>query len=470
MRALRERYLAASSSRAEQVVDVVRGREAVRQRFNQLQRGARREVLEFVKGDVVAVSVDENVEEEQAISRGVVYRFLLERQTLERPGLMAALSETIQAGVELRVTRELPIRLIVVDREIAMIPLAGATDDQSGGALLLRAGGLLDLAVSLFEVKWRDATRLDAVVDGAVEGSELSARERQILLMLNAGLTDRTVATRLGLSARTVQRYVADMMEVKYGIPWIKVNFIGAESTAKSLRKIAKYFGDPELTERVEAVIAEEMPEVEKHRAEARSRCEGKTVMLFVGGSRAHHYQDLFSELGMKTVAAGYEFAHRDDYEGRRVLPKIKIDADSRNIEELTVEPDPERYRFRKTEAEVAELKAQGFEFSDYEGMMAQMAKGTLVIDDISHYEMEKLIAYHKPDIFCAGIKEKYVIQKMGVPCKQLHSYDYSGPYAGFRGAVNFYHDIDRLVNSKIWNYIQAPWQKSPELIATYVK
>jgi DNA-binding NarL/FixJ family response regulator len=31
--------------------------------------------------------------------------------------------------------------------------------------------------------------------------------------MLNAGLTDRTVATRLGLSARTVQRYVADMME-----------------------------------------------------------------------------------------------------------------------------------------------------------------------------------------------------------------------------------------------------------------
>jgi DNA-binding CsgD family transcriptional regulator len=213
MRALRERYLAASSSRAEQVVDVVRGREAVRQRFNQLQRGARREVLEFVKGDVVAVSVEENVEEEAAISRGVTYRFLLERQTLERPGLMAAVSESIRDGVELRVTRELPIRLIVVDREIAMIPLAGATDDQSGGALLLRAGGLLDLAVSLFEVKWRDATRLDAVVDGAVEGSELSARERQILLMLNAGLTDRTVATRLGLSARTVQRYVADMME-----------------------------------------------------------------------------------------------------------------------------------------------------------------------------------------------------------------------------------------------------------------
>jgi nitrogenase molybdenum-iron protein alpha chain len=36
--------------------------------------------------------------------------------------------------------------------------------------------------------------------------------------------------------------YVAEMMEKKFGVPWIKVNFIGAEATAKSLRKIAEYF------------------------------------------------------------------------------------------------------------------------------------------------------------------------------------------------------------------------------------
>ena len=31
--------------------------------------------------------------------------------------------------------------------------------------------------------------------------------------------------------------YMAEMMEKKWGIPWFKVNFIGAESTAKSLKK-----------------------------------------------------------------------------------------------------------------------------------------------------------------------------------------------------------------------------------------
>ena len=66
--------------------------------------------------------------------------------------------------------------------------------------------------------------------------------------------------------------------------------------------------------------------------------------MLFVGGSRAHHYQELFTEMGMETLSAGYEFGHRDDYEGRRAPPDIKVDADSRNIEELDVAADPDRF------------------------------------------------------------------------------------------------------------------------------
>ena len=145
------------------------------------------------------------------------------------------------------------------------------------------------------------------------------------------------------------------------------------------------------------------------------------------------------------------------------MLPAIKVDADSRNIEELHVEPDPERYRPRMSEAGSNGLPEEpASASSDYEGMMAEMENGTLVIDDISHYETERLIELYKPDIFCAGIKEKYVIQKMGVPCKQLHSYDYGGPYAGFRGAINFYREIDRMVNSKVWSYHQGALAEEP--------
>jgi nitrogenase molybdenum-iron protein alpha chain len=222
--------------------------------------------------------------------------------------------------------------------------------------------------------------------------------------------------------------------------------------------------------DRVEAVIAEEMAKIAPIRDQIKARSEGKTAMMFVGGSRAHHYQNLFKEIGMKILAAGYEFAHRDDYEGRDVLPTIKVDADSRNIEELVVKPDPAEYRPRKSAEELARLAASGFTFKDYEGMMPEMDKGSLVIDDINHYETEQLLEKYKPDIFCAGVKEKYVIQKMGIPLKQLHSYDSGGPYAGFAGAANFWKDIDRMLNSKAWKLIDAPWENNEPLSALFVK
>lgn len=253
--------------------------------------------------------------------------------------------------------------------------------------------------------------------------------------------------------------YMAEMMEEKFGIPWFKVNFIGLEGTKKSLRKIAQYFGDKALIDRVEEVIAAEMVDVRPVVEDVKTRTTGKTAALFVGGSRAHHYQDLFSDMGMKTIAAGYEFAHRDDYEGRDVLPHIKVDADSRNIEELNISADETRFDESKV-VKKKSLEDGGFSFSDYEGMMRQMAKDTLVIDDISHYELEKLIELYKPDVIGSGVKDKYVIEKMGVPCKQLHSYDYGGPYAGFKGAINFFKEIDRMTSSRIWQLQRAPWHQ----------
>ncbi|NJO69366.1 MAG: nitrogenase molybdenum-iron protein alpha chain, partial [Bacteroidetes bacterium] len=214
--------------------------------------------------------------------------------------------------------------------------------------------------------------------------------------------TAHTADLNLVMCHRSIN-YMAEMMETKYGVPWFKVNFIGVDATAKSLRKMGQYFGDQELIEKIEMVLSEEMPAVLKYQAEVRSRCEGKTAMLFVGGSRAHHYQELFKEIGVKTVAAGYEFAHRDDYEGRQVIPDIQIDADSRNIEELTVDADADRYNPRKTEAQLKELEAQGLAMKDYPGMMTDMAQRALVVDDINHYESEKLIEMYKPDVFCAG-------------------------------------------------------------------
>lgn len=263
--------------------------------------------------------------------------------------------------------------------------------------------------------------------------------------------------------------YVAEMLEKAFGIPWVKANFIGAEATAKTLRKVGQYFGDKELQDRIEKVIVEEELKVKAVLEKIYPKTKGKLSMLFVGGSRAHHYQELFKELGMRTISAGYEFGHRDDYEGRRIIPGIKIDADSRNIEQITVTKDATRYRPRKTEAELEALEEDGLKFNEYKGMMSGMKKGDLIIDDLSHHEMEKLVEMYHPDVFCAGVKEKYCVQKMGVPLKQLHNYDSGGPYATFEGAINFYKDIEQIVCCSVWKELKAPWEKEYYVEAEYV-
>ncbi len=61
----------------------------------------------------------------------------------------------------------------------------------------------------------------------------------------------------------------------------------------------------------------------------------------------------------------------------------------------------------------------------------------------------------------------------MGIPLKQLHSYDYGGPYAGFQGAINFYTDIETMLSTTIWKKLKAPWlakaNTDPCICAEYV-
>lgn len=261
--------------------------------------------------------------------------------------------------------------------------------------------------------------------------------------------------------------YVADMMKDKYGIDWIKVNFIGIDSMCKALRDIGEYFGDVELKNRIEEVIADELDAIQEDIDYFASKLKGKTAALYVGGSRSHHYQLLLKDFGIRTVLAGYEFAHRDDYEGRVVLPDIKPDADSKNIETIQVEPDSKYYKVFLTQEQKEALQDKGVDLNEYTGMFPDMEDGSIITDDLNHFETEEFLKILKPDIFFSGIKDKFVAQKNGMLSRQLHSYDYSGPYAGFRGAVNFGRDLVMGLYTPAWSYIKAPWKNRPSLQGT---
>jgi len=205
------------------------------------------------------------------------------------------------------------------------------------------------------------------------------------------------------------------------------------------------------------------MPVIEHYR----KICQGKTAFAFVGGSRSHHYMHLLRDLGMEVVVAGYEFAHRDDYEGRQVIPSIKTDADSKNIPELHLSPDEEKFQEAHIHLNMSKEKFDELNkkvpLNFYEGMQPDMKDGEIMIDDCNHHELEKMVRTLHPDLVFAGVRDKYFVQKLGVPAKQMHSYDYSGPYAGFNGAMNFARDITNAMTTPAWKLVTAPWEKQTQ-------
>ncbi|WP_235939993.1 helix-turn-helix domain-containing protein [Occultella kanbiaonis] len=197
---------------AADVVDVVLGADAVRQRFAQLQAAAEQQVRAFVRADVPFVSAEENAEEERALLRGVRYRVLVERGVMDDANFYAAARESLPYGEYVRVAPALPTRLLIIDDDLALLPMRRARDDRYG-AILVHPSSLLDLLVEVFESTWSRAARLtDEGEPGATD--EVAELDRSMLTLLMVGLTDARIASQLGISARTVQRRVSVLMEL----------------------------------------------------------------------------------------------------------------------------------------------------------------------------------------------------------------------------------------------------------------
>lgn len=198
------------------VVDVVHGPEAIAQRFAQLQYSARTSIHSLVRHDAAVVTREENDEAERAaLTRGVRFSVVLERSAFEEPGFYGAAAEALGLGMELRIVASVPVRVIIVDRELALVPMTPHDDrDPVRDALLVHPSGLLDALLALFGFVWQSATRIvpaDARAEG--DGDRLGPLDTKVLTLLLAGLTDATIGAQLGLSLRTVQRRVRQMMD-----------------------------------------------------------------------------------------------------------------------------------------------------------------------------------------------------------------------------------------------------------------
>ncbi|WP_329483767.1 LuxR C-terminal-related transcriptional regulator [Kribbella sp. NBC_01484] len=113
-------------------------------------------------------------------------------------------------GGEVRATPTLPMRLLIFDQEIAIMPMD--PENPTAGAVIHRTPAVVSVALALFDAYWARATEMFDP-DERDDDSPLTPHEAEVLRLLAGGAKDEQVARLLGISLRTARRITANLSE-----------------------------------------------------------------------------------------------------------------------------------------------------------------------------------------------------------------------------------------------------------------
>jgi predicted DNA-binding protein (UPF0251 family) len=117
--------------------------------------------------------------------------------------------EVSKLGAEIRTVGDGFMQMLVFDATVAVLAVQGNPE----AALIVREPNLLAFTIAAFERAWTAATpfprdyRQDQVVAISDE------MKSDIVRMLVEGMEDRAIARRMGISLRTCQRHVSEVMD-----------------------------------------------------------------------------------------------------------------------------------------------------------------------------------------------------------------------------------------------------------------
>ncbi|GAB3976141.1 hypothetical protein GCM10029978_062230 [Actinoallomurus acanthiterrae] len=192
------------------VLERLAGIDEIRERLVQLARNARYEFLSLMPNGAQSA---ENMAasrplDEQMLERGVDVRTLY-LDTIDRDPATSGYARWLMwLGGQVRTVPVLPIRMIIVDREVAMLPVD--PEHTALGAVLVRGKGMVAAMCTLFDLTWERGRDFGAPRTRDHHG--LTDQERELLRFLYQGHTDEVVARKLGISTRTCRRITADLM------------------------------------------------------------------------------------------------------------------------------------------------------------------------------------------------------------------------------------------------------------------
>ncbi|QEP44382.1 nitrogenase iron-molybdenum cofactor biosynthesis protein NifE [Ectothiorhodospiraceae bacterium BW-2] len=202
---------------------------------------------------------------------------------------------------------------------------------------------------------------------------------------------------------------VARKLQQAFKTPWFEGSFYGVGDVSQALRDFARLIGDPDLTQRTEALIAREEATIDAELQPWRERLQGRRVLLYTGGVKSWSVIAALQDLGMTVVATG---------------TKKSTEEDKARIREL-------------------------------------MGEEAVMIEDGNPRALIDLIKAQQVDVLIAGGRNMYTALKARIPFLDINQEREFG-YAGYSGMVELAKQLVLTIHNPIWPAVRslAPWQQ----------
>ncbi|WAL72459.1 helix-turn-helix transcriptional regulator [Kitasatospora sp. YST-16] len=200
----------ASGRRFTHTEDLV-GVDAIRDRLAELGARTRSQVLAFIPGGGQSESARRTSRplDEELLHRGVELRTIFLDSVRNHQPTTDYARWLGERGGQVRTVPSLPMRMTIVDREAAVVPL---DPERSDTATVLYGTGAVAAMCALFDLVWSGATPLGDARSRDPHG--LSGQHYALLRILHQGETDVVAARKLGVSERTVRRLISELMDL----------------------------------------------------------------------------------------------------------------------------------------------------------------------------------------------------------------------------------------------------------------